>query len=378
MKKFFLTILAIFVLAILGLIVTGHGYIFTAVARTYLAGHVTANINDYKQFDTRVIETSKPQTWPTAENYPLALPEKLESYLENNHAIAFLVAQNGKIVSENYFKGYNKNSKTNSFSMAKTVLTLMLGKAIEEGYIKSLNQPMIDFIPEFKSDENGRTATIGSLSTMTSGFDWDEHYYSPFSPTVELLYGDDVEEFLLEREFSAKPEDVFYYSSASTQLLAIVLDRALKAKDPNWTLSKYLSEKFWQPLGMNDNALWHLDDEGGIELAYCCISTNARNYAKLGQMMLQNGQWNGQSLLDPDFIQLMIEPGQASNYGYSTWLNKSFDPSYYAFNGHLGQRIIVVQKYNLVIVRLGEKSPNDSNEVEETFYVKQVMQQLQL
>lgn len=377
MKKFFLAILVILALGIIGLIITGHGYILTAISRTYLVGNVTANINDHKQFDTRIIETSQTQVWRKAQNYPVALPEKLEAYLANNHAAAFVVIHNGELVSENYFKDYTKDSKTNSFSMAKTVLTLMLGKAIEEGYIKSLSQPLVDFIPEFKSDAYGNSATIGSLSTMTSGYDWDEHYYSPFSPTVELLYGDDVEEFLLERKFSSKPEEVFYYSSASTQLLAIALDRALKAKNSDWTLSKYLSEKFWKPLGMNANGLWHLDGEG-MELAYCCINTNARNYAKLGQMMLQNGQWNGETLLDPSFIQLITEPYKASNYGYSTWLNKSFEPNYYAFNGHLGQRIIVIPKYELVLVRLGEKTPPDSIETEETFYIQQVIEQLKL
>ena len=128
---------------------------------------------------------------------------------------------------------------------------------------------------------------------MTSGYDWEEDYYSPFSPTVELLYGDDVSEFVLGGHFS-KPEGAeYYYSSAGTQLLAVLITRAIKLQNPSATLSSYLSKKLWQPLGMNSDGRWHLDDSG-MELAFCCLNSNARNYAKLGQLMLQDGQWLGE------------------------------------------------------------------------------------
>ncbi|MRX28624.1 serine hydrolase [Kangiella sp. HZ709] len=375
MKKILLTLLAIIAVVIIGLLVTGHGYILTAIARTYLVGNTTANINDYRQFDTRVIESGKAQAWPESPDYPKPISNKLQDHLTKHNAAAFLVIHKGQLISENYFKNYDRDSKTNSFSMAKSILTMMLGKAIEEGYIENLQQPLIEFLPEFKNDPLGQSATIGSLSTMTSGYDWDEHYYSPFSPTVELLYGDDVEDFVLSRSFSSEPEQTFYYSSASTQLLAIVLDRALKAKNPDWTLTDYLSQKLWQPLGMNDAALWHLDDEG-MELAYCCISSNARNFGKFGQLMLQGGFWNNQQLLDPYFIQLMSEPFKVPNYGYSTWINQDNEAPYYALRGHLGQRVIIVPEYQLVVVRLGE---TDGNGIvaSEQFYIKEALKMIE-
>ncbi|NVJ65051.1 MAG: serine hydrolase [Gammaproteobacteria bacterium] len=375
MKKLLLSVLVAIASLIIGLYLTGHGYILTAVSRTYLVGNVTANINDYPQFDTREIKASKAQPWQISESYPLPISESLSKYLNKHNAAAFLVIHQGKLVSETYFKSYSSSSKTNSFSMAKTILTLMLAKAIEEGYIESLNQPITDFLPEFNDDPNGKLATVGSLSTMTSGYEWDEHYYSPFSPTVELLYGDDVQDFVLSGKFSSKPEETFYYSSASTQLLAVLLDRALKTKNPNWTLSDYLSQKFWQPLGMNDSALWHLDDEG-MELAYCCISTNARNYAKFGQLMLQNGRWGNEQLVDPFFVQMMSEPFKVANYGYSTWINQQNEPIYYAFRGHLGQRIIIVPEHEMVIVRLGETRGDDIVGAE-SLYVKEALALIQ-
>ncbi|MDB4285773.1 beta-lactamase family protein [bacterium] len=362
--KTLIGIFVILLLGVIGLVATGHKYILTAVSRTYFDGHSTANIDDYTAFETRVIPAANFQPWQLHEGYKLnALPSDFASHLESNDGVAFLVIQNGKLLAEQYFAGYGPKSKTNSFSMMKTVVTLLLGIAIEEGYIKGLDQPLIDFLPEFKEDENGQHATIGSLSTMTSGYEWDENYYSPFSPTVELLYGDDVENFLLKGKFSKPAESDYYYSSASTQLLAIAITRALQKRDPAATLSGYLSEKIWKPLGMNDDALWHLDNNK-MELAYCCLNTNARNYAKLGQLMLQDGNWDEQQLVPSAFAKLMYTPHTVANYGYSTWINNDHQPNYYLFRGHLGQYIIVIPEHNLVVVRLGKTRGDGESDVD--------------
>ncbi|MFT4969368.1 MAG: CubicO group peptidase (beta-lactamase class C family) [Chitinophagales bacterium] len=354
LKKLVLGLITVFILAIFGLWITGNAFILTGIARTYLVGHPTANIDDHQQFKTNTITTSTPQAWPEIESFKAdALPQDFLDHLEQNDAIAFLVARNGEIVTESYFDGYTDRSKTNSFSMAKTVITLLMGIAIDEGYIESVDQALTDFLPEFANDEFGKNASIGSLSTMSSGYDWDESYYNPFSPTVKLYYGPDVIDFLTKGHFSKEVDSYFYYSSASTQLLSIAVKRALQAQDPDITLSEYLSEKIWEPLGMNDDALWHLDNNG-MELAYCCISTNARNFAKLGQLMLQNGAWNNDTLLSSSYVTMMHQPIFVNNYGYSTWLGKDAEEPYYYFRGHLGQYIIVVPGQDMVIVRLGK------------------------
>lgn len=356
-KKFLLTITAVIAIAITALYLTGHGYIMTAISRTYLKGHPTANIDDHPYFDTRRINAADPQPWPL---HPAqigdALPEALVQHMADNQAVAFLVIHEGKLFAERYVAPYDDRSRTNSFSMAKTVVTMLLGLAIEDGYIDSLDQPLIELLPEFADDPKAQQATIGSLSTMTSGFDWDEHYYSPFSPTVALLYSNNVGRFLLKRSFSHDPEEHFYYSSASTQLLAMSIERALTKNDPSLTLSEYLSRKLWQPLGMNDAALWHLDGTG-MELGYCCLNTNARNYAKLGQLMLQGGAWNGEQLIPAAFAERMRTSKAVPYYGYSTWINPQHEPKFYSFRGHLGQYIVVVPEHDLVIVRLGHQHP---------------------
>ncbi len=365
LKKILLGLFLFFVIALMLAYVTGNRFLITSVQRTYLAGEVTANVNDHNVFKTRPINAGSTQIWPKHQQYNTApLSDSLTNNLERNNAIAYLVIKDGQVLAEHYFKGYTNRSKTNSFSMAKTVTSLLVGIAIDEGHIQSFDQNLTDFIPEFKSDSLAREATLAHLSLMNSGYEWTEEYYTPFSPTVELYYGSDVENFLLEGSFSAEPGSYWEYSSASTQLLAIALMRAVRKNNPEQTLSGYLTEKLWQPLGMNDDALWHTDEQG-TELAYCCLNTNARNFAKLGQLMLHLGQWNGKQLIPQNHINRMILPDGQPHYGYSTWLSVDSQPSYYWFSGHLGQYILVVPDHDMVIVKLGES--RESIEANTTF-----------
>lgn len=365
-KKVLAAFVALVMLFVAGLYATGTDFIITSVKRTYLVGNVTANINDYQQFETNFIEAGQAQPIP---NHPKinskTLDENFRKELESLNAAAFLVVKDDQLIFEEYLSGYNDRSKTNSFSMAKTVTTILLGIAIEEGYVRDLDQPITDFIPEFKNDPIGKTATVRQLSLMNSGYEWDEQYYTPFSPTVELYYGDDVTEFTTGRSFSAEPGTFWEYSSASTQLLGIFLLRALQKPLGNISLSDYLSDKLWKPMGMNDDALWHTDNKG-MELTYCCLNTNARNYAKLGMLLMNKGKWNNQQLIPEAFVEEMLKPEGTSYYGLSTWLSDGQQPAFYAFSGHLGQFIINVPEHKMVVVRLGEKAHPSQDVLKDT------------
>ena len=355
-KKILVSLIGIIVLGVALLYVSGHGYIITSLQRTYFVGNITANINDHDVFATRVIKTEEKEILPKHADYnKKALPPAAVNEMNQYGTAAYLVLKDGKVIHESYFKDYSDRSKTNSFSMAKTVTTMLLGIAIAEGHVEGLDQLITDFLPEFKDDPLGSKATIGQLSLMTSGYDWDEQYYSPLSPTVKLLYGHDVREFLLKRSFSSEPGTYWYYSSASTQLMGIFLERALQKAGAAQNVSEYLSKKIWQPLKMNDDARWHLDNNG-MELTFCCLNTNARNYSKLGLLMNNGGRWNDQQLIPADFVQQMITPGLEQGYGLSTWLGMHESPAYFWFSGHLGQYIISVPEHNMVVVRLGERS----------------------
>jgi len=364
MKKFFkilfrcvLVLAGIVLLAIAGLYITGNGYIIPAVKSTYLRGYTTAHIDDHTDFKNQIIRTGTPQHWPRHAMYNrIQLTDTLRKELENFRSIGFAFFKDGKMMYEEYWDGYSDQSLTNSFSMAKTVTTMLLGKAIEQGYIKSLDQPITDFLPEFLNDPNGKLCTIGNLSSMRSGFDWTEDYKSPFNPTTEAYYGNDIERMLLKRKFIERPGGHFRYCSADTQLLAIMLKRATGR-----SLADYLTEEFWKPLGMENDALWSLSK--GLEKSFCCINSNVRDFAKLGQLLLQKGNWNGRQLLDTAFVDQMLtvdapafRTGEPRKYGYSLWIDDIHQPAFYAFLGHLGQRIIIVPEENLVIVRLGKEA----------------------
>lgn len=355
-------IVIIICILILILYATGNDYIFRGVKLTYLKGEKTANIDDYKDFDNNVIMAGAPRVWQQHIYYnQFPLSPKFEKEMNDYGSAAFIVVKDNQLLSEYYFNGYAQNSLTNSFSMAKTFTTMMLGKAIEQGYIKGLDQKITDFLPEFKNDKFGAECTVGDLSAMTSGYDWDEDYYFPLNPTAKAYYGDDIVKQMLDRKFVAQPGGHFKYQSSDTQLLGIVIQRAINNK----SLAQYFQEEFWQPMGMELDAQWSKDNPKGMEKTYCCFNADARDFAKLGQLLLNDGNWYGKQILDSAFVKKMVLPNtKAFNanepkiYGYSVWMDYDYKTPFYTMLGHLGQRVIVIPSEKLVVVRTG-KTHND-------------------
>ncbi len=337
----------------------GHRYFWTALRYTYLQGHNTAHIDDAANFPQAVVASGIPKPWPLDPRATkTAIAPDLKTFLQAEHSAAFLVVHQGELLHESYFEPYTANSRTNSFSMAKTVVTLLTGAAIADGFIPSFDTPLATYLPEYADDPRGAKATLAQLSAMTSGHDWTEHYYLPLNPTTRLYFGRDVTGTVLAQGFEREPGTAYEYSSASTQVLAVALQRALQARQPDLTLASYLSQRLWQPMGMEGDASWSLDrprTEGGMEMAYCCIHSTARNFARLGQLLLQRGQWGEQQLLPADFVTRMTRPnGFVEHYGHSLWMDPNYRAPFYFLQGHLGQYVIVVPSAQLVVVRLGQ------------------------
>jgi CubicO group peptidase (beta-lactamase class C family) len=259
--------------------------------------------------------------------------------------------------------------------MAKSVTSALLGKAINDGFIKSLDQPVADFYPQFD-----KRLSVGDLSSMASGLNWDEDYYNPFGMTAQAYLDKDIREMILELEVVEQPGKEFKYLSGNTELLAMVIEKAT-----NKTLSDYLSESFWQPLGMHQNALWQLDSkESGMEKAYCCIASNARDFAKFGKLYSNFGKWNGQQLLDSTFVATSIKPRfeETQFYGYGFWLSNFKNKKIFTMRGILGQYVISIPEDNLIIVRLGHKRGErvkGENYNQDFFtYIEEVYQMLEI
>ena len=357
MKKTMRWLIGFVVLGALLLQATGHGYIWRALRSTYLQGHRTANIDDAHNFDQRVIAKGQVQAWPQAANYnQQTLSPAILAHHQQYGTAAFLVAQHGQLVYEQYFAPYTAQSRTNSFSMAKTITTMQVGLAVQQGFISSFDAPLTEQIKEYSGDERGRKATVAQLSSMKSGHEWDENYYLPLNMTTDLYYGKDAEGLVLSHGFEREPGSAYEYSSGSTQLLGVFLKRALQAKEPGLTISQHLSRSLWAPLGMGSDALYTMDrpaEQGGMERSYCCIFATAQDFARIGQLLLQDGRWNNQPLLDKGFVERMRKPDLQPFYGHSLWMDWQYKTPFYLLQGHEGQYVIVVPSWDMVVVRTG-------------------------
>lgn len=364
--KWFVIILAIIIAL---LYIFGYGYLVRGVRVTYLKGHKTAFLDDYEYFDNRTIERGTAQPWNISKDYnKVPATEKLNQTHKELETTSFIIIKGDSIWHESYFDIGSNTSKTNSFSMAKSIVTSALGKAIDLKMIPSLDTKVIDYLPEL-TGEFANELTVGDLASMASGHEWIENYYGPTSLTTQAYFKKDLRRLMLSLPVKDKPGQNFIYQSGDTQLLAMVLEKAT-----NMHLADFVSKYFWQPMGMEQNALWQLDHEGdGIEKAYCCVASNARDFAKFGKLYKQNGSWNGEQILSEGFIQKAIHPRfeESPEYGYGWWLSSYQNKQAYYMRGHLGQFVIVIPEDDLIIVRLGhlkgEQTKTDPHS--EDFYI---------
>jgi CubicO group peptidase (beta-lactamase class C family) len=345
--------LASILLVVILLFIFDYDYILRAVQVVYFQGHKTAYIDDYPEFQNRIIkaDSSVISSWPLHENYNEAKPtDPLTDLNKELGTVAFLIIKNDSIWYEDYAEDYGMISKTNSFSMAKSITVALLGKAIKDGYIVDLNQPVGDFFPEFNKGEQAKL-TVGDLASMSSGLDWDEDYFNPFSQTARAYFGEDIRKEALGLKVIEEPGTSFKYLSGNTILLGMVIEKATGKP-----LTTYLSERFWKPLGMAHDALWQLDsEESGMEKAYCCIASNARDFARFGKLLKDEGKWNAKQILDSEFVKTVTKARfeESPEYGYGFWLSDHNGKEIFYMRGVLGQYVIVIPEDDLIIVRLG-------------------------
>jgi CubicO group peptidase (beta-lactamase class C family) len=280
------------------------------------------------------------------------------SHFEQMQTGAFVVIKNDSMIHEQYWDGLGPDTRSNSFSMAKSFVGMLTGVALKEGAIKSLDQPVSDFLPEFKEGDNAKL-TIRHLLTMSSGINFDEDYVSPFAYPAQAYYGSDLHKLTYGYKVSEEGGKVFKYLSGNTELLGFVLQKATGK-----TLSEYMSEKIWKPIGAKNDALWSLDAKDGMEKAYCCFNSNAPDFARLGQLYLDSGKWNGQEIIPAEYVAQAVVPAplndvdgkKVDNYGYHWWIIPNYKGHYVFYaRGILGQYIACIPDQNMVVVRLGSK-----------------------
>lgn len=322
-----------------------------------------ANITDYKIFPSRKAQNDSIKFVYPVSNTP-KFPKKLtrngvdislENFLKDSKTVAFMIIKDDSIHYENYFNGYNEESVVASFSMAKSVTSILIGCALDDGLIKSIDEPIIKYIPEMKHDDVGQV-TIKELLNMRSGIKFNESYINPFGDAATYYYGQNLRKAIYKRKLEREPDTEFNYISGDTQILGLVLDRVLSAKGK--TITAYLEEKIWKPLGMEYDATWSLDREkDGLEKTFCCLNARARDFSKIGRLYLNKGNWNGKQLISKAWVEESTRPDTGPNaekgYKYQWWLGEN---GVFAAEGILGQYIYVNPEKKLIIVRLGENS----------------------
>ncbi len=316
-----------------------------------------ANITDYKIFPSRTLYSDSASfRFQTIDEGKA--PKELDGvpfdkYLKDSKTVAFLIIKNDTIQYEKYFNGYERGSIVASFSMAKSVTSILIGCAIDEGLIKSVDEPITKYIPEL-TEAGFEKVKIKHLLQMTSGIDFNESYVNPFGDVATFYYGRNLRKDIEKMTLKSEPGVAFEYTSGSTQLLGLVLERALTNK----TLTQYLQEKLWTPLEMEYDATWSIDrKKNGLEKTFCCINARARDFAKIGRLYQHKGNWNGTQIVSEKWVEestkLDTSDGSARYYQYQWWLPRPNQD--FMAEGILGQFVYVDPTKDLIIVRLGKK-----------------------
>jgi CubicO group peptidase (beta-lactamase class C family) len=324
--------------------------------------YLFSNVDDYKVFtNNTLLKSTEPHAWQIGTRYNLPpLSDEAEQYMADRKTCAFLVIQNGEIIHEKYYDEYDSATISGSFSVAKTINALLIGKLIETGKIGSLDDDVKKYVPELTQIAKGQL-TIRDLMTMSGSLDWKESYWNIFSLTAESYYGDDLDHVMSELKLRTdeKPGTLWEYQSCCTQILGYIIKHTAGK-----TVSEYAQETLWQPLGMESDALWSTDHNGGTEKTFCCLNTTARDFAKLGYFILNKGKVDTTQIINESWINEMVTPathlktadGRTCDwYGYQTWIIHYDNLTVPYLRGVHGQLIYVVPEKNAVIVRLGKK-----------------------
>jgi CubicO group peptidase (beta-lactamase class C family) len=288
--------------------------------------------------------------YPLPKGTSISIGTDVDAYMKAQRTAGLVIVQDGKIRLEKYGLGFSGDGKWTSFSVAKSFTSTMVGAAIKDGYIRSVEDKVSAYIPDLKGSAYD-DVTIRQLLTMTSGVKWNEDYADPKSD-VALFNNQKVEpgvdvtvSYMRKLPREAPAGTKWVYKTGETNLIGVLVSSATKKK-----LADYLSEKLWAPFGMEQDGSWLLGSTGH-EISGCCIQASTRDYARFGMFMLGGAAVGGKSILPDDWIgpatTKQADIGVAGKgYGFQWW---TYDDGSYAAQGIFGQGIFIDPKRRLVI-----------------------------
>ncbi|HVK20060.1 MAG TPA: serine hydrolase [Actinokineospora sp.] len=287
-------------------------------------------------------------------------------FLATTHTQAFLVVRDGHLTHEWYGDGVGPTTRLSSWSAAKSMVSLLVGQAIDSGKLHEEDR-LVDILPELKTGGAYDSITVRNLLDMTSGVDVPESYnaYFPFTGTARLYLTRDLSDFARDhRDLEFAPGSRGSYRSVDTELLGQILTTV-----EGRPLADLLTDNIWQPMGAEHDATWNLDHDGGAEKAFCCVNATARDYARLGRLVLDGGRAQGEQVVPTAWIARIaaVAPHQVDGWGYSAqWWHPSGGEDYSAIGIH-GQYVYIDPAAKTVIVKLSDHG--DEQDEKETIEV---------
>lgn len=343
---------------------TGNQHVFYGIGKTYFIGKSKPDIDDLPFFSVSTMTKGNPEPWLLSSSFNSGtLRLEHSEYLDSLETCAFLVFRNDSLLFEKYWRDYTDSTMSNSFSMAKSFVGMLIGIAVDEGYIESLDQKVGDFLPEFSEGLNAKL-TIRNLLQMSSGIPFGESYSSPFGFMAKAYYGKQLEEETMKFKVESEPGSMWIYEGGNSVLLGLILKKAT-GKTP----SLYFQEKIWSCIGAEHNAHWNLDHEGGLEKTFSGFYATARDYARIGKLFEHDGVWNADTLIQPGFVEEALTPCYIPDpkgekcfwYGYHWWLGTHNDDFFFSCRGLRGQYIAVIPSQKIIVVRLGHNHSSTTN-----------------
>jgi CubicO group peptidase (beta-lactamase class C family) len=330
--------------------------------------HGDSAIGDHAVFPGRTFPSSdRPTPWVqdltaselVLDSGPDATEVSVSEFMTQTETVALVVIVDGQLRFEAYGSDHERTSISQIFSVSKSVLSLMIGAAIDDGFIESIEDPITRYLPEL--GDGFDRVTLRHLLTMTSGTNYVEND-NPFGIHVRFNYTDRLEEQILGLESVTTPGRVLEYRSGDNAMLGLALDRALG----DMTLTDYLWARLWDPIGAETGGIWSTDRDGGFERTWCCLAVSARDLARIGQLVLDEGRWGDEQVISAEWIGMStggvavgrdalpdwFRESPVDSYSFQWWLPAADRTDVVAI-GKDGQYVYVDRRRGAVMVRLG-------------------------
>jgi CubicO group peptidase (beta-lactamase class C family) len=322
-----------------------------------------SDVGDQDRFPARRIpagsRASPLPVGPEADPVLSREESELDEFLGETDTLAFVVVHGDRLVSERYFGDTTRESLLTSFSVAKSLVSTLVGIAIDEGLIGSIEDPVTDYLPELAArDPDFRKIALRDLLTMSSGIRYEEGGFPSLGDDTYTYYGVDLRDIALNRTHIEQPPGLaWHYNDYNTLLLGLVLERTTGT-----SVSDFMATSLWQPLGAEADATWSLDSERSrFEKMESGVNARAVDYARFGLLFLHNGEWNGRRIVSEEWVRAATsadnttDPAYHSGYRYFWWMDVERPGRFYALGKH-GQYIYVAPDADAVVVRFGSGS----------------------